>query len=123
MTDKHRLPKHVRAIHDAIARHDSLLVLADGTGDVYFKGYCRGRTESNEHFIRVHHNLLPDGRGPNSGCLLIRSADRLGADMAAKVHQHLSPVYVPVGKEHAAFRDDVNLAEIVAAIKNFGDAL
>jgi len=130
MPPKNLLPEHVRKIHDALSLHPDLVVLANGTGNVYFKGYRRSDTFerdsiSDKHFIRVHNSFFRGLGGPNSGCLIIHNNDKLGVDFASVIRKHFGPVCVSMasGRDHASFRDGVQVNEVVDAICAFGDDL
>jgi hypothetical protein len=124
-TKEYRLPEHIRAIHDAIAKHPNLVVLANGTGGVFFKGYPRSEVDdpADKHFIRVHESLFRGGGGPNSGCLIIHNESKLGNALASKVRACFGPICtsMPVDGDNASFLSDTRLAEIVTAIASLGD--
>ena len=120
-----KLPEHVRSFHDAIAMHANLVVLANGKGGVYFKGYRREHAgdPADQHFIRIHESLRRGDGGPNSGCIIIYNDSKLGPDLAAKVRKHFAEVCRPMkpNGDNASFRDDVQIEEVVRAIRAFGD--
>jgi len=127
MTNDHRLPEHVRTIHDAIATQPKLVVLVSGTGGVLFKGYPHSHAgTSNKHFIRVHEKLFRAARGgPNSGCLISQSEGKLDKPLAEKIRNSFRNICtkMPNDGDAAILLNGTRLSDILDAIHTFGNTL